>query len=242
MKNATILCLGLLVSQISFAQMQESEFRFGLKGEANVGWVQANSRNLLNDGSKMGVSYGIMADYFFRPNYAVSFELLMSNINGSIRLTEDQIFAADTTNKVVSDLSYTYRNQFVELPVSLKLRTREIGYMTYWANFGTAPGFLIKSRATIDGNLPDVIDDLDPTGYLVNDDEGDDFTTNNFDDKVSLIRVPLIIGAGVDYQLAGNALLHGGIRFSNSFTDMLLKDKNVSGQQKYISLTVGVFF
>jgi len=242
MKNVAILCLGLIASELCYAQGYENEFRFGIKGGVNVGWIQPTSKNLEGAGAKIGGSYGFMADYFFRPNYALSFELLMSNINGSVRLTEDQIFNKDTSNTSVSNLEYTYKNQFVEIPVSLKFRTKQIGYLTYWANFGTAPGFLIKAQASIEGALPASIDDLDPTDYSTIDDEGDTYTTNNFNDQVFLIRMPLIIGAGVDYQLAGSASLHAGIRFSNSFSDMLFKDKNVGAQQKYVSFSLGVFF
>lgn len=242
MKNVAIVLLGLLSSQFCFAQSGTNEFRFGLKGAMNIGWIKPNSKTIEREGTAVGFAYGPMADYYFKPNYALSVELLVSQINGNMTLNEAQVFSADTSNTAVNGLTYNYKNQYLEIPVSLKFRTKEIGYITYWANFGTSPGFLINAKASIEGNLPQVILDEDPTNYKTNDNEGDPFTTNKFDDQVFLIRMPLIIGAGIEYELAGSASLHAGLRYSNSFSDMLVKDKNISAYNHYLSLNVGVFF
>ena len=77
MKNVTILILGILFAQSSFAQ---GEFRFGLKSAANLGWLSGTSRNIENDGVTAGFAYGVMGDYYFKPNYAFSTELLLSTV------------------------------------------------------------------------------------------------------------------------------------------------------------------
>lgn len=242
MKNVAIVVLGLLTSQICFAQTNSNEFRFGLKGAMNIGWIQANSKTLEREGTSVGFAYGPMADYYFKPNYAINVELLISQINGNMSLNTPQIFNGDTSATEVNNLRYSYKNQYVELPVSLKFRTKEIGYITYWANFGVAPSFLINAKASIDGVIPTDIAALDPTDYKTNDNEGDAFTTNKFDDEVFIIRMPIIVGGGVEYKLAGSASLYAGLRFNNSFTDMFVKDKTVNGKNNYISINAGVFF
>lgn len=239
MKNATILVLALVVSQLSFAQ--DGEFRFGLKAATNVGWIKPVSKGLEQKGVNLGFAYGIMGDYYFQPNYAVSGELLISQVNGSFNLLTPQVFTADT-NTIVSDLEYTYKTKYIELPISVKFRTKEIGNLTYWGNFGFAPAFLMNARATISGTLPNAIKELDPTDYRVNDNEGDAFTSDNFNDRVSLFRFPLIIGGGIEYGLAGDASLYAGLRFNNSFTELLIRDKAIDARNNYASLNVGVFF
>ena len=239
MKNATILVLALVVSQLSFAQ--DGEFRFGLKAATNVGWIKPVSKGLEQKGVNLGFAYGIMGDYYFQPNYAVSGELLISQVNGSFNLLTPQVFTADT-NTIVSDLEYTYKTQYIELPISVKFRTKEIGNLTYWGNFGFATAFLMNARATISGTLPNAIKELDPTDYRVNDNEGDAFTSDNFNDRVSLFRFPLIIGGGIEYGLAGDASLYAGLRFNNSFTELLIRDKAIDARNNYASLNVGVFF
>ena len=110
MKNVAILALGLIVSQNSFAQ--DNEFRFGLKGSMNIGWIAPNSNTMERVGTNVGFSYGPMGDYYFRPNYALSMELLISQINGSMMLNSKQTFNSDTSSTVVNNLEYQYKNQY----------------------------------------------------------------------------------------------------------------------------------
>lgn len=239
MRNVAILILGMVISQLSFAQ---TEFRFGLKGAANIGWITPGTKNIENGGSKLGFAYGIMGDYYFKPNYGLSVELLLSQINGKMDVVSPQKFNIDTTGTVVTDMTYTYNLQYMEIPVSMKFRTKEIGNMTYWGNFGFSPSFLIKAKASISGTLPNAVVLKDPNEFNVNDNEGDDFTTDNFNDRVFLFRFPLIIGGGVEYKMAGSTSLQAGLRFTNSFTDMLVKDDDVNAKNNYLAISVGVLF
>ena len=240
LKNVAILAIGMLVTQVSFAQ---DDFRFGLKGQANLGWLAGTSRTVENEGVKLGFAYGVMGDFYFKPNYAVSGEILLSTVKSQFNLTSDQSFVSDTTNTVLEDLNYEYTTQYLEIPVSIKFRTKEIGNMTYWGNFGFSPGFALNSRTSItSSNMPASIADLDPTDYRTNDNEGDVFTVDNFDDKVFLFRFPLIIGGGVEYKMAGSTSLQAGVRLANSFTDVFVKDADVDAKNNYVAISLGVLF
>jgi hypothetical protein len=242
MKNITILVLSILVTQLSFAQ-SEGEFRFGLKGAANIGWVGGTNKAIEGDGAAIGFAYGIMGDYYFKGgSYGVSTEILLSSVKTKFNVTGEHVFNAASTDTLKS-LSYTYNVQYLEIPVSMKFRTKEIGNMTYTGNFGFSPGFAISAKTSITSSgLPKVIADADPTGYRVNESEGEVFTVNNFDDKVFLFRFPLIIGGGLEYKMAGSTSLQGGIRIANSFTDMFVKDKDAIAKNNYVALSVGVLF
>ena len=240
LKNVAILALGMFVTQVSFAQ---GEFRFGLKGQANLGWLAGTSKTVENDGVKLGFAYGVMGDYYFKPSYALSAEILLSNVKSQFNLMSEQTFTGDTANTKLTDLNYEYNIQYLEIPLSMKFRTKEIGNMTYWGNFGFSPGFAMNARTTITSeSLPKSIADQDPSNFRVNDSEGDAFTVNNFDDKVFLFRFPLIIGGGVEYKMAGSTSLQGGIRFANTFTDIFVKDKSIDAKNNYFALSVGVLF
>lgn len=242
MKNATILVLGILITQVSFAQQK---FRFGLKAATNLGWLAGTDKNTVNDGIKAGFAYGVMGDYYFDEDhkYALSTEILLSTVRTSFNLNSDQSFTGDTSNTILQGLNYDYKVQYLEIPVSIKFRTKDIGNMAYWGNFGFSPGFALNARTSITAsNMPAAIADLDPTDYRVNADEGDDFAVTNFDDKVFLVRFPLIIGGGVEYKMAGNTAIQGGIRYANTFTDMFVKDKDVVAKNNYFAISLGVLF
>jgi hypothetical protein len=239
MKNVTILVFGMLITQLSFAQ---GEFRFGLKGSSNFGWVGGTSKNIVNDGTTVAFGYGIMGDYYFKPNYGISAEIMLSNIKSKFTVTEPLVFNS-VPGDTVNDLRYEYNIQYLDIPLTMKFRTKEIGDMTYFGQFGVSMGFALNAKTSIvSTGLPKFISDQEPTEYRVNDAEGDAFTVNNFDDKVFLFRLPLIIGGGVEYKMAGSTSLQGGVRIANTFTDMFVKDKTAIAKNNYVALSIGVLF
>ena len=239
MKNVTILVFGMLITQLSFAQ---GEFRFGLKGSSNFGWVGGTSKNIVNDGTTVAFGYGIMGDYYFKPNYGISAEIMLSNIKSKFKVTEPLAFNSAMSD-TVNDLRYEYNIQYLDIPLTMKIRTKEIGDMTYFGQFGVSMGFALNAKTSIvSTGLPKFISDQEPTEYRVNDAEGDAFTVNNFDDKVFLFRLPLIIGGGVEYKMAGSTSLQGGVRIANTFTDMFVKDKTAIAKNNYVALSIGVLF
>lgn len=235
-----MLAFGLLLTQLSFAQ---EEFRFGLKGQLNGAWLSGTSKRVENDGVKMGLAYGIIGDYYFNANYGISGEILLSTVKSQFDLTSNHYFLGDNTKTIITNLNYEYRVQYLEIPISMKFRTKEIGNMVYWGNFGFSPGFVLNARASITGdNIPKAILDEDPVDFKVNDREGDNYAIEGFDDKVFLLRFPLIIGGGVEYKMAGNTSLQGGLRLANTFTDMFVKDKIADAKNNYVALSVGIMF
>jgi len=239
MKNVTILVFGMLITQLSFAQ---GEFRFGLKGSSNFGWVGGTSKNIVNDGTTVAFGYGIMGDYYFKSNYGISAEIMLSNIKSKFTVTEPLAFNS-VMSDTVNDLRYEYNIQYLDIPLTMKIRTKEIGDMTYFGQFGVSMGFALNAKTSIvSTGLPKSISDQEPTEYRVNGAEGDAFTVNNFDDKVFLFRLPLIIGGGVEYKMAGSTSLQIGVRIANAFTDMFVKDKTAIAKNNYVALSVGVLF
>lgn len=240
MKNSTILILALLITQLSFAQ---NSFRFGLKGASNFGWLSGTDKTIENDGTKIGFAYGLMGEYTINSTYGFHAELLLSNVNSKFNLTSEQSFLNDPNSNVINNLNFEYVIQYLEIPISIKLNTKEIGNFVYYGNFGFSPGFALNASASITSDyIPKSIQDIDPTDYRVNDDEGDIFSLNNFNDRVFLFRFPLIIGGGVEYRMAGSTSFQAGIRFANTFTDMFVKDKIADAKNNYFAISVGVLF
>ena len=239
MKNITILLIGLLLTQLTYAQ---NSFRFGLKAASNFGWLSGTDKTIKNEGTTAGLAYGLIGEYAINSTYGIHAELLLSNVNSKFTLLSPQIFTQDEDQNELSNLGYKYSIQYLEIPIAMKFNTKEIGNLVYYGNFGFSPGLVLNAQATISGDVPTSIRKLNPTDYRVNDDEGDSFTLSNFDDKVFLIRFPLIIGGGVEYRMAGSTSLQAGIRYANTFTDMFVKDKIADAKNNYFAVSVGVLF
>jgi hypothetical protein len=236
---SSLLLLFLLVS-VKSANAQTPKFRLGLKTAANIGWITAKSKAIEKNGMNAGFAFGIMSDYQFQQNYSLNTEILILRLNGSITYKDDLSVSGDSLT--YTGVNFAYKVQYIEIPLSIKFKTKEIGNMTYWANFGLAPAFSIDAKLDQTGNLPQKFIDDDPTDIPVNKSDGDAFEFSNFEDDVFAVRVPLIIGGGIEYNLSGNTSIYAGFRSNNGFTDMFVKDKKVSGTNSYVSIDLGLFF
>ena len=251
-KNLLALVLLIATTSISFSQDKKDtdkrKYIFGLKTGANFSWYKPDSRNLSNGGLKLGYSYGLMADYIFQQNYAISAEFLVSGINGKIKFKDTLTYSKNNISKKVPNVEYEYTVKYVQIPISFKFRTKEIGSMKYFAQFGIAPGIRISSKVQINGNgMPWGEDER--ANIKTHKGSDDSYEPAEFDDDVKIINLPLLIGAGAEYNLTGNTSLYGNIRFENGFNN-ILKSKNERGltrtetivYSKNIALSVGLFF
>ena len=249
MTKKILLAAVLLLSTtlFSFSQDKKSsdnqKYIFGLKTGANFSWYKPDSRNLSEGGLKLGYSYGLMSDYVFQTNYSISTEFLVSGINGKMKFKESLSYIKNGDTSKVPNVQYEYSVKYVQIPISFKFRTKEIGSMKYFAQFGVAPGIRIASKIQINGNgMPWGEDER--ANIKTNKGSDDSYEPAEFDDDVKFINLPLLIGAGVEYNLSGNTSLYSNIRFENGFTNILrLKKGNETiVYSKNIALSVGVFF
>jgi hypothetical protein len=255
MLKKLLLSFLLLASAIfAFSQAKkEADYKknvFGLKMGTNFSWYQSDSRNIKKGGLKPGFSYGIMWDYNFQQNYSVSSEFLISTINGSLSFKDTLTFdvtppPSPNYNKRIPNVKYEFKVRYIQIPISFKFRTKEIGSLKYFAQFGLAPAVRVSSRAKLSasgGGLPWPEDDI--SKIKTNEKSEEMFESKEFDDDVSLVNLPLIIGGGIEYNLSGNTSLYTCLRYENGFTNVL-KSKTgtaTSALSKNIALSIGVFF
>ena len=148
----------------------------------------------------------------------------------------DSISIDDTTMRSVTTIR-KHNLQYVEIPLTIKLKTNEIGYITYYGKFGVGTAFLVKARAndvSEDPNITLVVEDRD------------------IRDKINFFRASLIIGAGMEYSLGGNTSFVASIIYNNGFTNVFQKNlksitiegetHKVQAKSAYLALNVGVLF
>lgn len=214
MKKLAILIV--FVSAASLASAQEVEL--GLRAHPVFGWIKPSSDNMGSDGGLTGFSYGLMADFYISDRYTFGTGLEITSTGGKTREPDQE------GNTVLSK----YRLQYVEVPVTLRLKTDQNGPLVFYGLFGLEGGVNIKARA--DRTILD----------LANPDLKTDQSKLDVDDEISAFRLGLAIGGGAIYDLSGNTRLLGGITFNNGFTDVF--EGGRKGTASYISLDIGVFF
>lgn len=222
----TIVFLVLLLTAGPLLADDDFGFRFGLNASPNLSWFRTETRGYDNRGVDLGFSYGLIVDYEFAQNYAVTSGLNILSTGGKMRYR--YLHEGVDTHK-----RRDYNLRYLELPLGLKLRTDEMGFMTYYGQFGLGFGFNIRAKA-------------DDRIYL-EEDSTLRFSEVDISDETRFLRASLIIGAGAEYSLGGRTSLLGGITFHNSFANILDVDNpavatSPSAVNNYLELTLGVMF
>ena len=202
---------------INSASAQKSDFRFGLKAMPQLEWLKPDTKGVSSDGTKLAFSWGFLAEYYFADNYAVATGVELAARGGKIR--------------ILDTLKSDVRLKYIDLPITIKMRTNEIGYMRYFGQFGFTPGINISAKSDSKGNT---------------------FTKDDEDIKSDIVpvNVGLLIALGMEYTLGGNTALVVSASFNNGFIDIYKSSYtdgngnkvNIKMMSNYVALNVGVLF
>ena len=226
-KIILVLVICSLTFSNLFAQEDSKKFHFGLGVTPSLAWLHPGSDNLAGDGSKIGFNYGLITEFGFTDNYAFATGLTVDHKGGKLRTKEEGIFARpDDTTLIIGFANYDYNIRYIEIPVTLKMKTNPIGYIRYYGQFGVAPGFLIGAKGK---------EKYDDVLLLDNEDAKD--RINNF-------NISLVIGLGIEYNLSGNTNLLLGAVYKNGFSDVINDGLNLEGKANAntLGLNAGVLF
>lgn len=222
MKRYLTLLLLLLTGQL-FAQEAGSPyygFRLGLTAHPTLGWVKPDVGK--NDGIALGFSYGLMGDFNFAENYSFATGLTITTINGKSTEINPGAFhpAGDPT---LLDYELRYRLQYVEVPLTIKLKTNKIGDLRWYGQFGLSNDFNIGAKQN-----------ASQAGTKIADGK-------NISDYTRFYRAGLIVGAGGEYDLDDRTSLAIGLTFNNGFTN-IIKDGDRKAKNHFVGINIGVFF
>lgn len=215
-------------STSSSSSSSGDKFRFGFKIAPALAWLKPDIKDYESNGSNVGFIYGLMMDYNFTKNYAFAVGVEVAYRGGKIKYE-------NPAGQEVTSADYTYNLKYVDIPLTIKLKTNEIGYITYYGQFGVQPGINIDAKYDYDYTW------TNPSSQAPKSDKDVDVSNEIVDSNFSLL-----FGVGAEYRISGNTCIMGGLQFSNGFTD-LLKDNDPNGTplkaiSNYFSLNLGVFF
>ena len=202
-----------------------------LKVAPSLAWLKSDTKGYDSDGSIFGFTYGLITDFNFAQRYAFGTGIDITYRGGKFK-SVDELKTAIGEDSVISTSS-TYNLQYIEIPLTLKLKTNEIGSVTYFSTIGLAPGINIRARQSYTSTTQTTVG-------------GTVYSTNASDDKIDVssainsFNLSMILGAGIEYTLSGQTVLLGGIQFNNGFLDAF--DGTPKVNTNYLALTLGVLF
>lgn len=276
MKKINTLILFCLLTGLSFAQdgkSSSSKFRLGFKASPNISWLSSDNANVTVSEKSLKFGYGLNFDIFFAENYAIGTGVNVNNMGGTLSYFKKYVSGDDieigTNNSVtgatqIVEITRDLTLKYIQIPLTLKLKTNEIGYITYWGQFGLGLNMNMKALSN---------DDLDYMYYQTNDGSGlsglnvsgrsnESFSKVDVKDDINIFSSNLIFAAGIEYSLSGNTSLLAGFTFQNGFTDVLgsegiakeagnmpslngdntAKTFELSGIPNYVELNIGILF
>jgi hypothetical protein len=227
MKKKILLILLLsVVGTTTFAQYYEpappparrldmNRVRIGAFLAPNISWMKPTAARS-NDGdyrvrslgSKVGFTWGLMADYYFTENYGIATGFQINATGGKIDARKvDSIPAASTVYRA----NFDYSLQYFEVPFNLKLRTDPItsSGIKVFGQVGLTAGVNIGKKATYN------------VGYR---DNGGFYTTATGEKEklvgsftVAPVTLQLNVGGGIERPISPKMSLYLGLFFNNGF-------------------------
>ncbi|RZJ18963.1 MAG: PorT family protein [Acinetobacter sp.] len=219
MKKAAIAILFLLFTVNLFAQenrIGNYGFRLGLTAHPNFGFIKAEGGK--GNGVNLGFSYGLIGDFNFAENYSFSTGLTITTING--KSTEVNSAQYQLGNSAAVDIKYMM--QYVELPLTIKLKTGDYNGVRWYGQFGLSNDVRISARQ----------DAKSGNNVLANDVNSADWT--------KFYRAGLIIGAGGEFNVGNKTSIMAGLTLNNGFTN--ITDNSYSVKNHFVAINFGVFF
>lgn len=236
-----VMMASAVITAPSLLAQENSGVRFGLKLSPNLSMLRSETKELKAAGNTLGYTFGLMTEFPIggSGNYRFATGLSLNKVGGRTSTDTSYSTVPGQTILQVRSLERTYKLQYIELPLTVKLMTNEIGYMRYFAQVGFSAGFNIAAKADI---VQAVVFQNAPT--LVQDFE--ELEDENVMDDINLFRIGLVVGAGAEYNFSGNTSLLFGITYNNGFTNIanfeLAGGKKARLLNNYLELTVGMFF
>lgn len=202
------------------------KFRFGAYLAPTMSWMRSTSKtnddktyNIANNGSKVGFTYGLMAEYYFQDNYAIVSGLQMNMGGGKMGMARSSEVPAKNTIKTAS---FDYNLSFLEIPVAIKLRTDPVSNFRFFGQAGVTLGFRVARKAAYELTYFDENEQL-MTASQDKDKIGSRGTLNP---GFAPINFQMNLGAGVEYPLTDKLAAYAGIFFNNGFLPDVTNPQN----------------
>ena len=222
MKNTKRFLLLVLLACTFVTYGQHKPFQFGFKGGINTGWFATDTDGYSNNGTKVGGSWGFVADFFLMEGYSFTTGFNVLYLNGSINAPSDLFDLNPTT------LERDFKTKYIELPLIFTMKTKKIkDKVRIYGQVGFGLSFLLTAKAN-DTYFP--VDGGNPIEK-----------SENIYDEFRFTRESLILGVGVEIPLKGSTYVRTGFKFDNAFVDVL-KSSEAKARNNFLELSAAVIF
>lgn len=195
--------------------LKAQDLRVGLQFSPTISSVRSMD-DYVTKSSKIKYSWGVRVEQTFEGKN-------FSFIGGADITTKGGSLTYDGLDSVQYKGDYNAR--YLEIPLAVKMRTRQIGLFSYWFNIGLVPGIKIAEKSTINISEEEIL-------------------KSKVEKLHSPVNLSLLVGAGLQYEITEGTDATFGIIFNNGFTDMTRNHPSFDGNAgfNYFALQLGILF
>lgn len=212
----------LLILGYSSALFAQSKMRLGAHIDPVFSWFSPKTSHIEKDGARLGYNGGLIMEYYFAPNYAFVSGLNLTQLGGNLLYNEEVDITTGEGDHVLlpPQTTVAFNINYLTIPMALKLKSNEIGYVTYFAELGFSPEVNIGSRASSTGS---------------------DLQKDNVSKEINAFNISFFFGGGIEKNIGGQTFLVGGIFFNNGFGDILSADAHKAALN-FVNIRLGIMF
>jgi hypothetical protein len=211
----------IIISLIFAIQIHAQKAKFGVFIDPQISWLSPDSRSVISDEVALGIYGGLIIDKYFQENYAIHTGISIGRQSGSLKFEDESyILAYGETDTLPAGTTLELSLNYITVPLGLKLKSNQIGYLSYYALVGFTNQFNIKAHATSsEGTL----------------------SKSDVSEEVNMYNLSYHFGVGVEYAVSEDTALTFGITYHNGFID-ITKNENAKVNTRVVSLCIGVMF
>jgi hypothetical protein len=224
-----VFALTILLLPMVLQAQKESPVKLGLRVAPALSWINPGTEGYSSEGIRFGISAGLISDFYFSKNYALStgFSFLFP----SGRLSYKDEIVVDGVEQPAS-INRIYNFSYFEIPLMIKMQTNQFGDFSFFGQIGFGTGFRMKATAKNDVTFED--------GTTAN-------SKTDINNKTALMRESVIGGLGIEYHIDKSTRITAGFNYSNSLNSVLkgtnlYYDQEAKGLLNFAELSIGVLF
>jgi hypothetical protein len=241
-----LFCLSLVSTGENVQAQDDKNFHFGLAIEPSINWYSpSEAKKFESIKSPMKFAFGLTTDfklggniwlstgiglgwgggvisYLENPTDSIGYYLLEDEIIEPTGKFSDIYNSADSLADFISLTSRAFKGQYVQIPLTLKMKTKEIGAWTYFGQFGVDLSIKTKGRAD---DIGENLGRTDINGFIGSASNTPDLNDLNIDSELQPLLVGLNIGGGGEYNLSGSTSIFFSLNFHYGFLNSV---KNTS--------------
>jgi hypothetical protein len=201
----------------------QKNIRLSFTGSPAVNWMVTNNAVVGNGNPTFGYDFGLEGNFYFTEDerYSLLTGILITNTGGELSYhnNSDFTFSRET---LPGASTIRYQLRYVEIPLSIKLKTGLFHRIAYWGQLGLTTMVNIDAKGSSDNGV---------------------LNTSNINDEINLFNLDMNVGFGIDFDLSGNNSITSGVIFQNGLIDVTTNntftDKSIINSLK---LKIGLNF